>query len=144
MFIFAFAKWKEVFYSMSKMRLYYLFIFLSIASFSTLINLENLSNLYELLVFGYVIFVFLFFSATKIPSKILLCYGLSVLLCMLGYEAYQFCIGAADIYKVYKGTALDFIAKRYFFTFDHPNLTGSFYSLPILCLLLGGKEFIKI
>ena len=143
LFIFAFAKWKEVFFSMSKARLYYLFIFLSIASFSTLINLQNLRNIYELLVFGYVIFVFSFFSATRIPSKILLYYGLSVLICMLGYEAYQFYGGVGDIYKVYKGTSLDFIAKRYFFTFNHPNLTGSFYSLPILCLLLGSKEFIN-
>ena len=142
LFIFAFARWKEVFYSIPRMRLYYLFIFLSTASFCTLINLQNLRDLYELLVFGYVIYVFLFFSATKIPSKILLYYGLSVLICMLGYAVYQFCAGVSDIYKVYEGTPLDFIAKRYFFTFNHPNLTGSFYSLPILCLLLGGKELI--
>ncbi len=142
LFIFAFAKWKEIYYSIPKMRLYYLLIFLSIASFSTLINLQNMRNIYELLVFGYVIFVFLFFSATRIPSKILLYYGLSVLICMLGYEAYQFFIGAGDIYKVYRGTSLDFISERYFFTFIHPNLTGSFYSLPILCLLLGSKDFI--
>ena len=143
LFIFAFAKWKEVFYSIPKSRTYYLLIFLSIASFSALINLHSLRDLYELMVFGYVIFVFLFFSATKLPSKILLYYGLSVLICMLGYAGYQFCIGVGDIYKVYEGTPLDFIAKRFFFTFNHPNLTGSFYSLPILCLLLGSKEFIS-
>jgi hypothetical protein len=143
LFLFAFAKWREVFSSVSRMKLYYLLIFLAMASFSTLINLQKPGNLYELLVFGYVIFIFLFFSVTKIPSKILLCYGLFVLLCMLGYDAYQFCIGVGDIYKVYKDTALDFISKRYFFTFNHPNLTGSFYSLPILCLLLGSKEFIS-
>ena len=143
LFIFAFAKWKEVFYSIPKTRIYYLFIFISIASFSVLINLKKLGDIYELIVFGYVIFVFLFFSATKIPTKILLYYGLSVLICMLGYAGYQFCIGVDDIYKVYEGTPLDFIAKRYFFTFNHPNLTGSFYSLPILCLLLGSKEFIS-
>ncbi len=143
LFIFAFAKWKEVFYSISKSRTYYLLIFLSIASFSALINLHSLRDLFELMVFGYVIFVFLFFSATKLPTKILLYYGLSVLICMLGYAGYQFCIGVGDIYKVYEGTPLDFIAKRYFFTFNHPNLTGSFYSLPILCLLLGSKEFIS-
>lgn len=143
MFVFAFAKWKEVFYSIPEMRSYYLFIFLSMASLSTLINLQNLRDIYELLVFGYVVFIFLFFSATRIPSKILLYYGLSVLICMLGYEAYQFYTGVGDIYKVYEDTPLDFISKRYFFTFNHPNLTGSFYSLPILCLLLGGKEFIS-
>jgi hypothetical protein len=142
LFVFAFAKWKEIYYLIPKMRLYYLFIFLSIASFSALVNLQNMRNFYELLVFGHVIFVFLFFSATRIPSKILLYYGLSVLICMLGYEVYQLCIGTGDIYKVYKDTSLDFISKRYFFTFIHPNLTGSFYALPILCLLLGSKEFI--
>jgi hypothetical protein len=143
LFLFVFSKWKEVFYSIPEKKLYYLFVFLSIASVSALINLQNPRNLYELLVFGYVIFVFLFFSATKIPPKILLYYGLSVLICMLGYEIYQFNVGAGDIYKVYKGTSLDFIAKRFFFTFNHPNLTGSFYSLPILCLLLGSKGFIS-
>lgn len=142
LFVFAFAKWKEVYYSISKARLYYLFIFIGIASISTLVNLQNLRNIYELLVFGYVIYVFLFFSVTRIPSKILFYYGLSVLICMLGYEFYQLFTGVGDIYKVYKGTALDFIAKRFFFTFNHPNLTGSFYSLPILCLLLGSKELI--
>jgi O-antigen ligase len=40
-------------------------------------------------------------------------------------------------YGVYEHTTLGFIAKRFFFTFAHPNLAGSFYALPVACLLVG-------
>jgi len=60
-----------------------------------------------------------------------------VLVVMWFGAAWRLAAGAMESYGVYEQTPLAFIAKRFFFTFDHPNLTGSFYALPVACLLLG-------
>jgi len=119
------------------------FVFLSIFIFtallSTMFNYSGILDLYEISIFMYMFVLVIFFANVKLSGKFLYFYGLAVLSIMLIYCFSEFFLGEAKVYKAYSSSTLDFISRRFYFTFNHPNLTGSFYALPFLCLILGAK-----
>ena len=119
------------------------FVFLSIFIFtallSTMFNYSGILDLYEISIFMYMFVLVVFFANVKLSGKFLYFYGLAVLSIMLTYCFSELFLGEAKVYKAYSSSTLDFISRRFYFTFDHPNLAGSFYALPFLCLILGAK-----
>ena len=112
-------------------------IFLVLATLATLMHGRGEKDVYELAIVCYMALLFAFFAWVPLPRRQLAWYGLLVLAAMWGVAAWQMLGGAMESYGVYEQTTLGFIARRFFFTFPHPNLTGSFYALPVACLLLG-------
>jgi len=110
--------------------------FLGLALLATLWRLRGLGDLYEPAIFVYMAVLFGFFRSVRIERRWLLRWALATLLVFCGFAAGEALLGVRDSYATYEGTTLDFIAERFFFTFSHPNLVGSFYVLPVLCLLL--------
>lgn len=143
LFPFAFIFQKDLIKNLIRPPFVFLTGFLIISSIATLINIKSFKDIYEVAIFFYMVVIFLFFTQIKIPKRFLLYYGLAVLAAMLISCLYEFFIGSRQVYEVYSSSSLDFIAKRYFFTFKHPNMTGSFYALPVLCVIIGLREMLE-
>jgi hypothetical protein len=114
--------------------------FLLLIVLTTALNAKGAPDIYELGIFFYMAVLFLFFSQGAIPLKYLFCYGAAALVAMAIYATVQYAAGAHDVYNVYADTILDAISRRFFFTFSHPNLTGSFYALPVACVFAGWRS----
>lgn len=99
----------------------------------------SLKDAYVLSIFLYMSVVFFFFRGIRFPEKFMFLYGAGVLSAMLLYFCWIMFFGRYQVYEVYSNSSLDFLSRRFFFTFCHPNLTGAFYALPVLCVLLGGN-----
>jgi hypothetical protein len=112
-------------------------IFLILAGIATLLHGRGGRDVYDLAIFGYMAVLFAFFSRAGLKRRHLAWYGAAVLGIMWCACAWEMATGAMRSYGVYEHSTLGFIAKRFFFTFSHPNLAGSFYALPVACLLLG-------
>jgi len=111
--------------------------FLVLAVLATLAHLHGFRDVYELGIVCYMAVLFAFFVGTPLKRRHLAWYGLFVLGVMWGTALWQMLSGAMRSYGIYEQTTLGFIARRFFFTFEHPNLVGSFYVLPVACLLIG-------
>jgi hypothetical protein len=112
-------------------------VFLGLAALATAVHARGGHDLYDLAIMGYMATLFAFFAWVPLKRRHLAWYGALVLGVMWAGAAWEMASGAMRSYGVYEHTTLGFIAKRFFFTFSHPNLTGSFYALPVACLLLG-------
>ncbi|OGV63265.1 MAG: hypothetical protein A3K19_12900 [Lentisphaerae bacterium RIFOXYB12_FULL_65_16] len=111
-------------------------VFLGLAGLATLCHGLARRDLYELAIFAYMAVVFWFFRTVELDRKRLHWLGLTILTVFCAYAAGQAVLGVHDTYAAYEGTTLGFMAKRFFFTFAHPNLAGSYYVLPVLCIML--------
>ncbi|MCK5802166.1 MAG: O-antigen ligase family protein [Lentisphaeria bacterium] len=118
--------------------------FLAFAALSTLTHFGGMKDIYELAIFAYMALLYAFFSETKLGSRDLQWYGFGLLATMWLFAAGQAVAGAQQTYGVYEDSTLGFIAKRFFFTFEHPNLLGSFYALPVLCVLLSQRGRFRV
>jgi len=109
--------------------------FVSLALVATCVHLRSLNDVYELAIFAYMALLFWFFRDTRLPSRWLVRIALGTLAAFCVYALSGAMLGRRAVYGVYSGSSLGFMAKRFFFTFSHPNLVGSFYALPIICIL---------
>lgn len=112
-------------------------VFLALAGLATLVHGPGGQNLYRLAVVGYMALVYAFFVGEPLRRRHLGGYGLAVLGAMWILAAWQVMRGSMANVGVYEQSTLDFLVRRFSFTFPNPNLAGSFYVLPVACLLLG-------
>lgn len=112
-------------------------VFLVLAGVATLVHGPGGWNLYRLAVVGYLALVYVFFAGQSLPRRYLAWYGLAVLGAMWFAAAWQVMRGTMATVGVYEQSTLEFLVQRFSFTFPNPNLAGSFYVLPVACLLLG-------
>ncbi|MDX9978534.1 MAG: hypothetical protein RBU25_00675 [Lentisphaeria bacterium] len=112
-------------------------VFLVLAAMATLVHGPGGWNLYRLAVVGYLALVYVFFAGQPLQRRHLAWYGLAVLGAMWFAAAWQVMRGTMATVGVYEQSTLEFLVQRFSFTFPNPNLAGSFYVLPVACLLLG-------
>lgn len=115
---------------------HWLWVFLCLSAFSTMVHLSGVSDLREWTIFAYAALLYSFFRSTRIPPRWLQRVGVVILGAMAVYAVWEVTWGTRAVYDVYRDSSLGFIARRFFFTFDHPNLVGSYYALPVLCILV--------
>ena len=113
-----------------------LIAFLAVATIVTFCHLRGVNDIRELAIFAYMAVIFWFFRMVPLRPRFLLWTGVATLGTFCIYAMGQELLGTCDTYAAYEEASLSFIAKRFFFTFSHPNLVGSFYVLPVLCALL--------
>ena len=111
-------------------------VFLCLAAVTTVSHLRGAKDLYELCIFLYMGVLYLFFAQVRLCRRALFVFGLATLVVFCLYAAGEALLGVRATYQIYEDATLGFMAKRFFFTFVHPNLAGSFYVLPVSCVLL--------
>ena len=112
-------------------------LFILLAGFLTAYRYHSLLDLYEFSIYLYVIIVFLFFYFFPLTEKQLIYYGIVILLAMLLSFLLVYLPNPPVSMPSYENSTLSFLTTRFRFTFGHPNMLGSFFVLPITCLLLG-------
>ncbi|MBT3380496.1 MAG: hypothetical protein HN742_32070 [Lentisphaerae bacterium] len=110
--------------------------FLAVGAFATAAHARAPVDFYEPAIFAYMAVLFLAFVRFSPRPAHLALYAALVLTAMLCHSLGEILVGMRRSYAIYEGSSLAFIARRYFFTFEHPNLAGSFYILPVSCLLM--------
>ena len=110
--------------------------FLGLAAATTALHCRGMADYYEVAIFAYMAVLFLAFVRLSLEPAHLALYAVGVLAAMFCYSMTEIMVGMRRSYEIYEGSNLSFIAQRFFFTFKHPNLVGSFYALPIACLLI--------
>ena len=112
-------------------------LFILLAGFLTVYRYHSLLDLYEFSIYLYVIIVFLFFYFFPLTRKQLIYYGIVILLAMLLSFLLVYMPDPPVSMPSYEHSTISFLTTRFRFTFGHPNMLGSFFVLPITCLLLG-------
>jgi hypothetical protein len=110
-------------------------LFLLIAALTTVVHFGGMKDLKEWCIFGYMGVLYVFFSSCRLPARGRYWLGLCMLTACVVFLLVQRATGVQTSYEVYEGSTLGFMARRFFFTFPHPNLTGSFYVLPVVLVL---------
>lgn len=132
-------EWKEIL----KTPVAWLFGFLAWIAVMTIYHYQNSKDLYEFAIYAYMAVLFLFYKAYPLTSRMLKIYGAALLLIMFIYLPASNLFNFSKTMDVYDESTLSLLTHRYFFTFEQPNMTGSFYILPITCLLLGYFDKLK-
>ncbi len=131
----------------------FLYVFLGLSLLSVLIHSAAggafLPNIFEWSVYFYGAVIFFYFSRYSLPDRTCLWLGstilsANVLAWITGIVVYLFDDGAAPVFwEVYGKLAdsdLPFLARRFSFTFDNPNLAAPFCSLAALMTAVGLKS----
>ena len=127
------GNWREFFNPV----LFYLYAFLIVILILTIFHYKNTTDIYELGIFSYMILIFLFFLFFPLSIKKIKYYGITVIVVIFIFFVITEICNVNIKHQVYDNSSLQILTNRFFFTFEHPNLLGSFYVLPIICVLLG-------
>ena len=110
-----------------------LVVFAGLCVFTTFTHFGGQRDLYELAVFAYVAFLYVFFSVWPVDRALLWRYALAVGVGACGVALLQGVAGGFQVHHAYEGSTLDFLARRLQLTFDNPNQLASFMVLPVAC-----------
>ena len=110
-------------------------LFLVTAALTTLVHLGGMRDVFEWAIFAYMGVLYWFFADCPMPARGRLWIGLATLGAASGCVLFNWLNEVRTSYEVYEGSTLGFMANRFFFSFSHPNLAGSFYVLPVVLVL---------
>jgi len=127
------GNWREFFNPV----LFYLYAFLIVILILTIFHYKNTTDIYELGIFSYMILIFLFFLFFPLSIKKIKYYGITVIVVIFIFFVITEICNVNIKHQVYDNSSLQILTNRFFFTFEHPNLLGSFYVLPIICIVFG-------
>ena len=109
-------------------------VFVALCLFTTCLHFQGIRDLYEVLVFAYVAFLYVFFSLWPAEPRWLRRYGVAVAATACAGAALRLLLGGFTVHQAYEGSTLAFLCRRLQLTFDNPNQLASFLVLPATCL----------
>ncbi len=113
-----------------------LFGFGGLALVATCFHFGGMEDVFELGIVAYMLVLYRFFRHTRLPVRWLQRIAFFTLAVFCLYASAEAVLDRRAVYDVYTGSSLGFMSRRFFFRFAHPNLLGSYYALPVICVLV--------